>query len=116
MKAFLFFGYPDPNYTMRDYQPAVKLYYLNSLIDRYQQEQVKEFSLFLLVWFLRLYWLLLVVWFFFREPDINIQILSIPILACSLVVVYALGLIVRSYSWLHIAHSALLILIAGAII
>lgn len=113
MNAFFSFGYPNPQERMKGYSPEVKLYYLHSLESPYLKERNKEIALFIMVWFMRLYWLVMVAWFFFQEQNTGLLVLNIPLLISSLVMVYALGLIARSESFLHIFFAVQGIIVAS---
>lgn len=113
MNTFLFFGYPDAQEVLKGYEPQVQLYYLQARIAYFHREYFIELACFIFVWFVRAYWLLMVLYFFIHQPSPSLQLLSIPILFASLAMVYALGIIMRSASWLHIFFAVVGVLIAG---
>lgn len=113
MRAFLAFGYPDVGQKIKTYHPAIQAQVLQQLPQSARASYRLELVFFIGVWFLRLYWLLMVVWFFAIEQNTQLQILSTPLFLCSLAIVYSLGVVVRSGSVLHIFFAVVGTLTAG---
>lgn len=115
MKTFFNFGYGDIGRQFKTYHPAIQAHVLTTLPRAGRVSYRVELLLFVLVWFLRVYWLLMVAWFFHIETNVQLQILSIPLFLCSLAIVYGLGVIVRSGSVLHIFFAVVGTLTAGCV-
>ena len=113
MKAFFNFGYGDIGQQFQTYHPAIQAHVLATLPRARRVSYFTELFLFVLVWLCRLYWLLMVAWFFHIETNVQLQLLSTPLFLCSLAIVYGLGVIVRSGSVLHIFFAVVGTLTAG---
>lgn len=113
MSIFLSFGYPSIGEKFKTYMPEVQHYILETIPKASKETYRRELCIFCVAWLLRLYWVVMVAWFIYFEPSVRVQVLSIPLLICSLSLVLSLGLVLRSGSLLHSFFSVVGIITAG---